>query len=152
MDPTDGKGRGGTAPNVLSFIRARGEQIVRLWIERGRSTESAIEKPEAVFEAGLRQIAGRGREPSFWSGDAYPTVARTPAQLRQDFGLLRRCILDLWAKDVGPVVPVAELHELEQSLEYLCNEISAPRMERPAWMPDSELTRGDVLNIVSHDL
>ncbi len=122
------EGRRGAAPSLLGFVRSRAGRILQAWIERARANGLAIERPEDVLENLLSLIAARLGESSFWSTDAHrTTIGLGPAELRQDFGLLRSCILELWAKEVGPVVPVVELQQLEQAQEHLVQEASRRR-------------------------
>jgi signal transduction histidine kinase/putative methionine-R-sulfoxide reductase with GAF domain len=128
---------GQQARRLCDFLRGHQAHIIEDWSQRVRSLSPARELSQSVIIDHLPQILRRiadrvesthpGQSVSLGDLSKVHAVDRLGRgfdldQIVAEYGLLRRCILDLWESRVGPSIDLAELRNLDGAFDESISE------------------------------
>lgn len=117
---------------LSTFLRQHQDEIIADWTQRMRALSPARELSDAAIADHLPQILSRiaqtvgsdqpGKSASLGSLPEEHIVERLGRgfdldQIVTEYGLCRRCILDLWGARVGPTLDLNELRNLDTAFD-----------------------------------
>lgn len=119
---------GQSATPLYDFVLASCDDIVELWLQRARGLFSLRESSHALTDRAtiiLRQIAVGTRARLL--GEPLAEVGSLQTEglgqghnltiVMNDYALLRQCILELWEREVGANIRVAELRGFDEEVQ-----------------------------------
>jgi PAS domain S-box-containing protein len=118
--------------SLWQFLRSHQGEIIDAWLERVRGLSPARELPDLVLldhlPAILASIAdvveSAPADPEIHLGEAPGNHARDRLargfdldEVVTEYGLLRRCILEFWEREIAPTIDLAEVRRLDDAID-----------------------------------
>jgi signal transduction histidine kinase/putative methionine-R-sulfoxide reductase with GAF domain len=121
-----------TRSRLSDFLRSRQEQIIADWTQRVRSLSPARDPSLGALVDSLPQILSRiadivesvhtGKIASLENFPTEHAIDRLGRgfdldQIVTEYGLLRRAVLNLWERHIGPTIDLGELQKLDRAFD-----------------------------------
>ncbi|MRG90731.1 PAS domain-containing protein [Polyangium spumosum] len=112
-----------------AFLRSSGERIVQEWSSRVRALPIARALPELalrdhipdILDGLARTLEGEGSAVHLRAPDLH-ALARLEVgfdlqEVVTEYGVLRRCVLDIWSRESGELTPVRDVLAFDQAID-----------------------------------
>ncbi|MDI3285311.1 PAS domain-containing protein [Polyangium sp. 15x6] len=119
-------------PRLGAFLRSSGERILREWVDRARALPDAQTLPHGVLRDHMPHILEAlacALEPGEHAGCAKKkrapdihALARLEVgfdlrEVMAEYAMLRRCVLELWAEEIGDLAPIRDVLAFDRAID-----------------------------------